>query len=288
MSIFKFDLLPSLLILIIILIFAAFTAVSAGKWQFNKQIDAELEKLKENNSKISDDQVIRTEDLQHLPSPVKKWLKKVGITGKNKIEAVHLKQSGLMKLEADQKEWFKPEAKQYIAVNKPGFLWQVDLPMLPLINTKGKDLFYQGKASMNIKIASLLPVVNQEANDKINESALHRFLLELPWYPTAALNDYLDWQEIDSTTAKATIDYKGVKASADFIFDQEGNLIRTEAMRYRESDEKSERMKCTGELSGYQTVDGIKIPTEIDVNWYLPEGKFTWFKVKVDEIGFEY
>jgi hypothetical protein len=32
----------------------------------------------------------------------------------------------------------------------------------------------------------------------------------------------------------------------------------------------------------------MKIPTEIDVSWYLDSGKFTWFKVEVEEISFEY
>ena len=78
-----------------------------------------------------------------------------------------------MKLTPEQNNWYQPEAEQYITVNEPGFLWQVDLAMMPVIKTKERDLFYQG-----------------------------------------------------------------VKASADFIFDQ--------------------------------------------------EGKFTWFKVKVDQISFEY
>ena len=182
----------------------------------------------------------------------------------------------------------QPEARQYISVSEPGYLWQVDLALMPLVKIKGRDLFYQGKASMIIKIAGLLPVVSQEANDKINESALHRFLLELPWYPTAALNNYLSWEKIDSSSARATINYQGVKASAVFNFDQEGNLLSTEAMRYKESDEAAERIRCLGELRGYQIIDGIKVPTEIDVSWYLPEGKFTWFKVKVDQFLFAY
>jgi len=79
-----------------------------------------------------------------------------------------------------------------------------------------------------------------------------------------------------------------MEAAADFNFDQEGNLVSTEAMRYRESDEDAERIKCTGELKGFKTVDGIVIPSQIDVSWYLPEGKFTWFKVEIEEISFEY
>ena len=286
MNIFKYGFWPTSAVVIVILIIFGLTAAALGKWQFEKQITAELDKLKKQNSAA--EHSIHQTDLNSLPEIVQLWLNKVGIVGKNRISAVNLRQRGLMKLEPEQSQWFKPEAEQLITVSEPGFLWQVDLAMLPVIKTKGRDLFYKGQASMLIKIAYLLPVVDQKANAKINESALHRFLLELPWYPTAALNNYLNWEEIDATTARATISYQGVQASVDFIFDQKGNLLRTEAMRYKESDESAERIKCCGELDSYQEIDGMKIPTEIDVSWYLENGKFTWFKVKVDKISFKY
>ena len=288
MNIFKYGFWTTSAVVILILIILGLTAAAVGRWQFEKQIAAELNKLKEENSNFNANQRIRQSDLNTLPEIVQLWLKKVGVVGKNRITAVDLTQTGLMKLEPEQKEWYKPKAEQFITVSKPGFLWQVDLAMLPLINTKGRDLFYQGDASMLIKIAYLLPVVDQKANAKINESALHRFLLELPWYPTAALNEYLVWEEIDAESARATINYQGVQASADFIFDQEGNLLRTEALRYKESGESAERLRCSGELNSYQEVDGMKIPTEIDVSWYLESGKFSWFKVEIGEISFEY
>jgi len=289
MNIFKFEFWPSLITAALLLIILGTAAVLIGKWEFNKQIDSELESLSVNNEAADiNNQKIEEEDLESLPDPVNKWLKNSGVIGKNKISSANLKQSGKMKLEPGQEEWFKPKAEQLITLNEPGFLWQVDLNMMPVIKTKGRDLFQKGDASMLIKVAYLLPVVDQQANAKINESALHRFLLELPWYPTAALNNYLSWERIDATTARVTMDYQGVQASADFYFDQEGNLLSTEAMRYKESDESAERLRCTGELKNYKEFDGIKIPTEIDVSWYLDGGKFTWFKVEVEEISFKY
>ena len=290
MNIFKFGFWPSLIIAVFLLISLGAAAAAVGKWEFNKQIDSEIRDLKEKNSAAlsSNNQKIKEGDLQKLPKPVSRWLKSTGVVGQKKISAVNITQSGRMKLEPTQKEWFKPQAEQLITVAEPGFLWQVNLNMMPVIKTKGRDLFSQGDASMLIKIAYLLPVVDQGANAKINESALHRFLLELPWYPTAALNSYLNWEEIDATTTRATINYQGVSASADFIFDLEGNLLRTEAMRYKESSENAERLRCTGELTDYKEINGIKIPTKIDVSWYLDSGKFTWFKVEVEKIAFEY
>ena len=288
MLIFRYGFWPAAAAVIIILIIFAFTAAAVGKWQFKRQIEKELNNLEAANQENLTGAVIKADDLNNLPEPVKLWLTKIGAVEKNRISAVRLSQKGLMKLEPEQKDWYKPQAAQYTTVSKPGFLWQVDLAVLPVINTKGRDLFYLGNASMLIKIASLLPVVEQGSNDKINESALHRFLLELPWYPTAALNDYLDWEEIDSTTARATINYQGVEASVIFKFDREGNLISTEAMRYKESDESAERLRCTGELKEYKEVDGIMVPMEIDVSWHLESGRFTWFKVEVEELNFEY
>lgn len=156
MNILKFGLRPLIIIFIVFVI----TAAAVGKWQFEKQISSELEKLKEITSKSSNEEIIKNKDLQQLPFPVKKWLASIGIIGNRKIRAVKLKQKGLMKLKPKQEKYFKPKAEQYISV--------------------------------------------------------------------------------------------------------------------------------TGELKEYKTVNGISIPSKIDVSWYLDSGKFSWYKIEVDEISFKY
>jgi len=59
-----------------------------------------------------------------------------------------------------------------------------------------------------------------------------RYLAEIVWFPSAALNDYIHWEQIDSTTAKATMTYVRITSSGLFKFDMDVNAISFEAKRY--------------------------------------------------------
>lgn len=139
---------------------------------------------------------------------------------------------------------------------------------------------------MNIKIASLLPIVDVKDNEKINQSTLQRYLLELPWYPSAALSPYISWKKIDDFSAEATMDYNGVSGSAAYHFDQKGNLEKISALRYKDSDANAGLVECIGEVIKSSTVNGIEIPTTLTISWMLETGKFTWYKIDVDDIEF--
>jgi len=274
----------AMLIILVVVIIIAFII---GNIQMNRKIVNELELLMKSTNESNNRNKIVEEELESLPLPVKKWLENVGVVGKEKIAKVTFSQRGKMKLNPDQKDWFEPEAKQYIRVDEPGYLWKVNLPMLPIINTKGRDLFYKGEGSMEIRIGSLIPVVNVSNNKKINESALHRFLLELPWYPTAALEEYITWEAINENSAKASLTYEGMAVDATFYFTEDDNLKRIESLRYKDSDEDAERIPCIGEIQGHKNIEGLKIPHLIDVTWIMDGKRFTWYKIENYDIKFE-
>lgn len=272
--------LIGLILMIIIVIFF-------GNVQMNKNISREINILMEGvNNNQENDELIDEDDLKELPFSVQNWLKDVGILGQKKIKAVTLSQKGKMKLNPDQKNWYEAEAEQHIRVDIPGYLWQVNIPMFKILNIKGRDLFINGEGAMEIRIASLIPVVNENGNKKIDESSLHRFLMELPWYPTAAIEDYISWEEVSGETAKATMNYKGMSVEAKFYFSENGNLKKIESIRYKETDKDAKRIPCIGEIKGYTMVEGLKIPNIIDITWLIDKESFTWYKLENYNMNF--
>lgn len=268
------------LIIIFILVFVI------ADFQMDKKISEEISLLmiiSDKNQQQLD--LITKEDTAGLPEPVQKWLEYSGVIGQNKIKTLSFSQQGKMRLDPEQENWLDAEAEQYINVKEPGYLWHVDLPIMPLINTKGRDLFYQGKASMEIKIGSIIPVVNAADNKKLNESSYHRFLLELPWYPTAALEDYISWQAVDEQSAKAVLSYQGTSVEATFYFEKDGKLQSIEALRYKENDDNAKRIPCIGEVKEYMTVEGFRIPNRINVTWMIDDEPYTWYKLEIFDVN---
>ncbi|WP_462413312.1 DUF6920 family protein [Neobacillus sp. Marseille-QA0830] len=270
----KFGSLPNLLIFI-------FAIFSYADWIFNAQAKKEVQLLLKSARSSNKTTLITEQMLTPLPTSVQKWLRQIGVIGRPSIQNAYFKQKVEMKLKPDQKKWAPAIAEQYVTTYSPGFLWKVHMKILPIIQVAGRDKYMDGKAEMLIKIGGLLPLVDIAGSEKVTQSTLQRFLLEMPWYPTAALNPYISWEDIDKKTAKATLDYKGVSGSATFYFDDSGNFVKASARRFKESDDTSGPIKCIGQAIESNTIDGVKIPTKLTVTWMMENGPFTWYKVEI-------
>lgn len=110
--------------------------------------------------------------------------------------------------------------------------------------------------------------------------------MELSGFPSAALSRYVEWKAIDAHTARAEMAYNWVVGRATFHFGADGELLKVTAMRFKDSDEKAELVPCTAHIRKYQTVDGIRLPSDIAINWELAEGPFTWYEFTIRDVAF--
>lgn len=256
--------------------------VSFSHWRFNARINRETKELFSNNTVMKE--VITEEMTKELPPPVKRWVENSGIIDNEKIHTVHLKQRGLMKLQPDQQLWTDAEAEQIFTVDKPGFIWRVRTTMagVPVI---GRDLFSNGQGSMEIRLAGTIPVVKVSNHKRINESTIQRYLGEIVWFPSAAISPYIQWEPVDEHSAKATMSYEGTTGSAVFHFNDQGDLEKFVAPRYKDiNDEVPTDWVAT--VKETQSINGIKIPTRLEAAWLLEKETFTWYKFEVYDVTY--
>jgi hypothetical protein len=273
------EVLKYILALIILVVIIAGYSV----WRFNLKAKSDIEALfLEANT---NGRVITEDMLRDLPAPVQRWLIHCGVVGKEEIQTVYLKQRGEMKLKPGQDKWIKSEAEQSFNAIQPQFTWRVKTSMfgLPVV---GRDDFANGKGKMLIKLAGLIPVVNLADDPKLSESTMQRYLGEIIWFPTAALNPYITWEAIDDSSARAMMEYAGVKGSATFYFDEKGEPVRVLMSRYRDINDK-EPTDWEAEIKRVESVNGIVIPVEVGASWLPEEGKFTWYVFEVYDISYK-
>jgi len=160
-------------------------------------------------------------DLGNLPWSVQNWLIESGFVGRETIYVARLKQQGQMKTQPNS-SWMPFEAVQYFSLNPPAFNWAVQVEAFSLVHLSGRDRLTYGEGEMKIKLLSLINVVDEKENEKVNSGSMLRFLGEICWVPSAALNDYISWEEIDRTTAKATFKQYEKEVSGIFRFTPKG------------------------------------------------------------------
>jgi hypothetical protein len=228
---------------------------------------------------------IQAAELTGLPRPVAHWLVSAGVVGRTRPRSVWLRQAGELRTAPDG-DWMPAAAEQRFRIDRPGFVWSVHVRMKGVLPIDGRDTYLNGHGRMLIKALSLVPIV--DASDaQTDQGTLLRYLGEMVWFPAAALEPYIHWQALDAHSAKATMSYEHVTASATFEFDREGRVTRVSAERYMGSGPDAKRLPWTIPLQAWQKLSGIVVPVQGAVFWQLESGPFEYYRWRITELAYD-
>jgi len=268
------------IVLIILGVIVALTASVCvmGNIAFTKKAKEEGKGLFRAEKEIIPE-IITDEDIEGLPEPVQRYLRYTQIIGKEKIKTVRLKQGGYFRMKENQK-WMSIKAEQYFNVNSVEFIWIAKVRVAPLVSIYAKDEFIEGEGNFVVKLLGLIKVADAKGYE-VDHGEILRFLAECIWFPSAFLNDYIRWEAIDNSSAKATISRKGIDASAIFHFNEKGEVTKITAKRYREVNGKFALEDWEGQIVEYKTFNGVIIPNKVNIIWKLKTGDFCYDKVEI-------
>jgi len=273
----KFGTVPNLIILIV-------SICAWGVHNFQQLVEQETTRLLHQNGSPTH-KILSESDINPLPTPIKKWLRHSGAVGKPFIGSAKVTQIAELQMQPEQANWLKATATQYTTIEKPAFIWVVDVSMNSLLGFQGRDKFEEGKGEMLIKVNSLVNIVN-ERGEKLNEGTLQRYLGEMVWFPSLALSPYITWEQIDEHTVRAMMHYKGTSGSGVFYFNENGDVVKFLALRYKGNEATAKRYEWEMNILDYKTFGGIKVPAKMTSTWKLEKGNWTWLKLEVANIQY--
>jgi hypothetical protein len=273
----RFASIPNIIILVV-------ASLSLAQVNFNNKVSNEISQIMEETDS-DNHSIVSPEELSGLPSPVAKWLEVSGVVGKEKANTVCLSQKVRMKLKPGQDTWNDATAEQYFTTQNPAFIWKVEMNMSPFIKITGRDRFANGKGEMMIKLFSIINIAN-EKGVKIDEGTLQRYLGEIVWFPSAALSPYISWEEIDSLSAKASMNYKGTSGSGIFHFNENGDFIQYSTFRYKGNEAGSVKHEWLINVNDRAIINGIKIPVKMKATWKLDDGDWTWLDMELTDVKY--
>ena len=272
----KFGTIPNFLILLV-------SVTVLAEKRFNNIVNCEINTLLE--QPVARKELITDDRLNNLPTVVQTWLRKSGVIGKPVIQFVRLKQMGEMRTKQKSK-WMKFSARQYFTVVKPQFVWQASVHVLPMVTLNGRDKFMNGEGHLLIKLLSLFTVAKSGNDEKMNSATMIRYLAEISWFPSAALSQFIRWEPVDSFSAKAIMDFQGIRAAGVFHFNPAGDFVQFTADRYMGNGKNAKTEKWLVEVTGYREFQGYRIPNKNKVTWQLQTGDFNWANIEITEMDF--
>jgi hypothetical protein len=153
--------------------------------------------------------------------------------------------------------------------------------MAPFMSVNGRDMYRAGEASLEMRVLSLIAVANRKGGG-LNQGDLLRFLGETQWFPAAALSDYIAWQPIDASSARATMTYGGLAASMTFRFDGDGRPIECTAARYNDARGHDETWVNRNDSDG--DFGGIRVPVAGEARWEYTTGPYPYIRWQITNI----
>lgn len=224
------------------------------------------------------------DDVDHLPSPVRRYFEAVLEPGQRPVTSVRIEHRGEFRLGGRSGSWKPMRATQHYGVDPPGFVWDARIEIAPLVPVRVVDAYERGRGSLRAWLLSTIPVADAGPGPELNEAELQRYLAEAVWFPTALLPEAgVEWEAVDDRSARATLRDRGNTASLVFHFGDEGLVERVSATeRYRQEDD--DYAPWTGRFGDYRRRNGTLIPTTASVEWNLPGGDLPYWRAEVTSI----
>lgn len=135
----------------------------------------------------------------------------------------------------------------------------------------------------------LLPFITiaDTTGDEMDQGTLVRYLNEIMWFPTAYLDDYIQWEPIDSSSAKTTITVEGLAASAILYFNEEGQMTDFVAKRYMSVEDDYSLETWSTPIEEYKEINGIMVPVKGEAVWKLSSGDFSYIRIEITNIEYD-
>jgi hypothetical protein len=226
--------------------------------------------------------------LASCPKPVKIYLEHALALQNKMIHFASLKQIGEFRTSIDG-EWSPMRADGHFLATKPGFIWKSRFGS-GFIPTKTAWLeLLDGKGFGSVKFLGLFTILNPSGYEA-DISLLSRYLMESIWFPTALLpSNYLSWKAVDDMNAIATLSYGTQHVSAQFTFNENGDIAYiTSHDKYRDFKGSFEKEQFTLHCKNYQIFQQIRIPSEVEFVWNLEKQDFSYGKFKITSIKYEF
>lgn len=213
---------------------------------------------------------LANEVLARLPAPVQRYLRLALPVPTPPIRVARFAQAGVLRSDPASARWLPFQATHRVVPAASAFLWDARVRAAPLVRVRVLDALIDGRGSGWVGLLSRLTLSASIPSAEMDSGALHRFLAEAPWYPTALLPSVrLAWRGIDETRALATLSCGAVAVSLEFRFAADGTVsgIYTPA-RWGRFGKRYEQRAWEGHFAHYRRHDALLVPARGEVGWY--------------------
>lgn len=222
-------------------------------------------------------------DIQHLPEPVKKYLRYTGSIGKPKVNNFKIEFTGKIRKNV-QSEWMPFTSEQYNFMEIPTrlFFMKAVMKSLPIA---GYHVYKNGDAYMDIRLLSLFKVQYQDGDEMDKAETVTFFNDMCCMAPATLIDKRISWQETSENIVKATFTNNGITITADLFFNEVGELVNFKSNDRYNSDAGT-ILPWASPLRNYKVVNGYKLAGYAETIYTYPDRDLTYGTFEISSIKY--
>ncbi len=272
------------LVNVVVLAGVVFGALAYGPGSLRAAYDREVA---ERLARAAEAPAITDADLAGLPAQVQRYLRASGGVGQPRVRNFRVRMHGRIRSGPDA-SWMPFSSEQHNVLGEPARLFYMNASMF-LLPVQGLHRYADGDASMRVKAAALVPVVDLSGQEMTRAETVTLFNDMCIMAPATLVDPAIVWEEIDTHTVRATFTNAGHTIHADLVFDDRGELIdfwSDDRFKASPDGRTMTKTRWSTPLSGYRAFGAVRLASRGEGRWHEPGGDYAYLELEIDEVQY--
>jgi hypothetical protein len=238
-------------------------------------------------ARVEPPELITDAALAHLPVPVQQYLRRTGVVGQPRVRNFRARMRGRIR-NGPEARWMSLTAEQYNVVDEPARLFYMNASMF-MIPAQGYHRYVGSSATMRVKVAALVPVVDVSGAEMNQGETVTMFNDMCVMAPATLIDPAIAWEPVDARTARARFTNAGQTIHADLSFNEAGELTNFWSDdRYKTSpDGKTVKsVRWSTPLASYRSFGPVRLASGGEARWHEPSGDYAYIELTLDEVQY--
>ena len=239
-------------------------------------------------ARVASAEPVTDADLAHLPAPVQRYLRATGVVAHPRIHNFRARMHGRIR-NGPEARWITLAAEQYNFVDEPSRLFYLNGSMF-MIPVQGYHRYVGPSATMRVKAAALMPVVDVSGNEMSQGETVTMFNDMCVMAPATLISPTIVWEPVDALTARASFTNAGHTIRAELSFNEAGELTNFWSDdRYQTSPDgkRVKKVRWSTPLGPYRSFGPVRLASGGEGRWHEPGGEYAYIELTIDDVQYD-
>jgi hypothetical protein len=225
-----------------------------------------------------DERVVTADEIAHLPSVVRRYLRFMGVVEQPRAWSFRVRFQGKFRIRRGL-GWMPAEAWQYNSAVQIGRLFVMRIRFVGVIPMYGHDTYLRGHGRMTGKLFGRFTVVEGQGPE-FDIGELTTYLNDaIMLAPSMLLTPSTTWTEVDGHSFDITLVDAGRSVTGRVYLDDTGapfDFSTTD--RFADLPSGLVRAEWRTPVQNWHAIDGRVVPGQVSAVWRLPDGDLPYIK----------